>query len=184
MKMVLILVALVFISACTSIDVNRIDGSKYPVKSLCIEENKDTTVLRLIENAANARGINTSIYREKLPAQCEYSLSYTTDYRWDFVSFLADAQLLVKSSDSEIATAKYHHYGGFDFSKFESAETKLTPLLDSLFIDFKRVAKASEDKMLSNKYNSLREAKKLLDEGVITQEDFQREKAKFFTDPN
>ena len=87
----------------------------------------------------------------KLPAQCEYSLSYTTDYRWDFVSFLADAQLLVKRSDIEIATAKYHHYGGFDLSKFENAETKLTPVLDSLFMDFKRVAKSSDDKMLSNK---------------------------------
>jgi|GEM_PF-3534306 len=81
MKMLLLLV-LVFLSACTSIDVNRIDGSKYPVKSLCIEENKDTSVLRLIEDAANARGINTSIYREKLPVQCEYSLSYTTDYKF------------------------------------------------------------------------------------------------------
>lgn len=183
MKMLLLLV-LVFLSACTSIDVNRIDGSKYPVKSLCIEENKDTSVLRLIEDAANVRGINTSIYREKLPVQCEYSLSYTTDYKWDLVSFLADAQFLVKKSDTEIATAKYHHYGGFDFSKFRDAESKLTPVMDSLFIDFKRVAKASDDKMLSNKYNSLREAKKLLDEGVITQEEFQREKAKFLADPN
>ncbi len=184
MKMVLLLATLVFLSACTSIDVNRIDGSKYPMKLLCIEENKDITVLRLIEDAANVRGINTSTYKEKLPAQCEYSLSYTTDYKWDLVSFLADAQLLVKKSDTEIATAKYHHYGGFDFSKFANAESKLTPVLDSLFMDFKRVAKTSEDKMISNKYNSLREAKKLLDEGVITQEEFQREKAKFFADPN
>ena len=106
------------------------------------------------------------------------------DAYWDLVSFLADAQFLVKKSDTEIATAKYHHYGGFDFSKFKDAESKLTPVMDSLFIDFKRVAKASENKMLSNKYNSLREAKKLLDEGVITQEEFQREKAKFLADPN
>ena len=183
MKMVL-LIALVFLSACTSIDVNRIDGSKYPVKSLCIEENKDTAVLRLIEDAANAREINTSIYREKLPASCEYSLSYTTDYKWDIVSFLADAQFLVKKSDTEIASAQYHHYGGFDFSKFKDSESKLTPVLDSLFIDFKRIAKVPENKMLSNKYNSLRETKKLLDEGVITQEEFQQEKAKLFAEPN
>jgi hypothetical protein len=38
--------------------------------------------------------------------------------------------------------------------------------------------------MLSNKYNSLRETKKLLDEGVITQEEFQQEKAKLFAEPN
>jgi hypothetical protein len=182
MKILLPLVVLVFLSACTSIDVNRIDGSQYSVKSLCIEENKDTTVLKIIEDTASARGINTSIYREKLPIQCEYSLLYTTDYRWDLVSFLSDAQFFVKKNDTEIASAKYHHYGGFDFSKFKDSESKLTPVLESLFIDFKRVTKAPEDKMLSNKYNSLREAKKLLDEGVITQEEFQREKAKFFAD--
>lgn len=33
-------------------------------------------------------------------------------------------------------------------------------------------------------YVSLREAKKLLDEGVITQEEFQREKENFFADTN
>lgn len=184
MKIVFMLVALVFISGCTSIDVNRIDGSKYPLKLLCIEENKDTTVLKLIEDAANERGINTSTYREELPTLCEYSLSYTTDYRWDFASFLAGAQFLVKKNNREIAAAKYHHYGGFDFSKFANAEEKLTPVLDSLFMEFKRVTKSSSDKISPNKYNSLREAKKLLDEGVITQEEFQQEKAKFFADPN
>lgn len=184
MKVVLLLVAVVLSSGCTSIDVSRIDGSKYAVKSLCIKDNEDTTVLKLIEDAANVRGIQTLTYKETLPAQCEYSLSYTTDYKWDLVSFLVDTQVLVKKNDTEIGTAKYHHYGGLDFSKFAHAETKLTPVLDSLFFDFKKVPKASEDKMFSNKYNWLREAKKLLDEGVITQEEFKLEKAKFFANHN
>lgn len=184
MKMLPLLLVLVILSACTSIDVSRIDESKYPMKSLCIEDNKDATVLRLVIDAAETRGINTSVYKEKLPAPCEYSLSYATDYRWDVVSYLSYAQFLVKKSDSVIANAQYHHYGGFDFSKFKSEETKLTPVLDSLFIDFKKVVRPAESKVQPNKYNTIREAKKLLDEGAITQEEFQQEKAKILADPN
>lgn len=172
---------------CTAIHTTRLDAAKYPVKQVCIEENTDVShigVLRLLETTLQERGINSLIFRGVAPTECEYILSYSAGNGWDLTTYLRSADFRILKGGTSIAEASYFHAGGFDFSKFASAEKKLTPVFDALFVDFKRTpAATSTASATSLKYNEIRELKKLLDEGLITEAEFQREKTRVLSNP-
>jgi S1-C subfamily serine protease len=147
-----LLVAILFatlLSGCTSVQTTRLDFSKYPIKQVCIEENIKTShmgVLRLIQRSLQERGIDSSVFRGTTPMQCKYTLSYSARNSWDITIYLKSAEFKIRIGNKIIAEATYHHGGGFDLSKFGSAESKLLPVLDALFSDFKRVPSMNQNK--------------------------------------
>lgn len=185
MKYLLFAAIALSLAGCTSIQTTRLDAAKYPVKQMCIEENTEVShigILRVIENTLQERGIDSLLFRGVAPAECEYILSYSARNGWDMATFLKSADLRILKGGTTIAEASYFHAGGLDLSKFASAEKKLAPVFDALFVDFKRIPIATST-ATSSKYNEIRELKKLLDEGLITDIEFQREKTRILSSP-
>lgn len=180
--------AALLLVSCTSMKATRLDAAKYPVKQMCIEENTEVShigVLRLIEGALQERGIDSFVFRGATPTQCRYTMIYSASNAWDLVTFLRSADFKILMDGKTIAEASYFHGGGFDFSKFASAEAKLSPVFDALLSDFKRLPVTSTiTPSGSSKFDEIRELKKLLDEGVITQQEFQREKERLLSKSN
>jgi hypothetical protein len=138
--------ALFLISGCTTINVKKIDRASTPITLLCIEENPKVLVadlLSFLETSFRSHGIKTAVYRENsVPASCEYSLWYTALRGWDLAPYLNFAEIRIRRGAETVATATYKHGGGFALNKWESTETKLTPLVEELLADFRSEAKA------------------------------------------
>jgi hypothetical protein len=129
----------ILLMACTTINVKKVDSSKYPLKLVCIEENPQVLVddlLAVLEGAFQSRNIRTVIYKGKAPDRCEYTLWYTAYRGWDLKPFVKRVELRLRQGDETIATATYNHSGGLALNKWESTERKLTPVLDELLADF------------------------------------------------
>jgi hypothetical protein len=69
-KIIGTLVVTAFVSGCTSMSVSKLDATKYPVKTICIEENPAVAVADLVpflEKSIQERGIQTLLYKGKAP---------------------------------------------------------------------------------------------------------------------
>jgi len=140
-----VLCAVLIINGCTTINVKKIDRASTPITLLCIEENPRVLVgdlLSFLESSFQKHGIKTAVYRENsVPASCEYSLWYTALRGWDFASYLRSVELRIRRGAETVAIASYRHGGGFALNKWESTETKLTPLVEELLADFRSESK-------------------------------------------
>lgn len=140
-KIQTVVLCMFLLSACTTIDVRKVDASKYPIKLVCIEENPKVLVSDLIfvlESGFQRRDIKTIVYRGNAPERCEYTLWYTAFRGWDLAPFLRRAELRLRRGDETIASAMYNHSGGFGLNKWASTETKLNPVIDELLADFNK----------------------------------------------
>ena len=157
-------------------------AAEYPAKKICIQENPDassTNVLQALRSTLQERGIESLLFRGIAPTQCQYTMTYSASNSWDLITYLKSADFRIFKSDKLIAEASYHHGGGFDYSKFGGAESKLAPVFDALFSDFKRLPGSSSTPPIGHsKYDEIRELKKLLDERAISEQEYEREKAK------
>lgn len=128
------------LSGCTTISVKQVDASVHPLKLVCIEENPKVVVddlLFVLEDGFRRYNINTVIYRDRAPDQCEYSLWYTAFRGWDLGPYLNSAELRLRKGATTIASASYKHSGGLALNKWASTESKLTPMIDELLSGFK-----------------------------------------------
>ena len=135
-----LILSLIVLSACTVVNVNKTNASKFPIKLICIEENPAVQiddVLPTIDRNIRDRNIRTLIYKNNPPAQCDYTLWYTARRHLSVSPFLSQAEIRVSYRGEVIASASYSHGGGLDLSKWEGTETKLRPVLDELFSQFK-----------------------------------------------
>jgi hypothetical protein len=134
------------INGCTTINVKKIDRASTPITLLCIEENPKVLVANLLsflESSFQRHGIKTAVYRENsVPASCEYSLWYTALRGWDLATYLRSAELRIRRGAETVAIASYKHTGGLALNKWQSMETKLTPVVEELLADFPSEAKA------------------------------------------
>ena len=129
------------ILACTTVNVRKVDATKHPLQLVCIEENPKVLVSDLIlvlENGFQRHNINTTVYRDKAPERCEYTLWYTAFRAWDLAPFLRNAELRLRRGDETIASATYNHSGGLALNKWASTESKLDPVIDELLSGFRR----------------------------------------------
>ena len=138
--------ALFLISGCTTINVKKIDRASTPITRLCIEENPKNEVadlLSFLETSFQSHGIKTEVYRQNsVPASCDYSLWYNAREGWDLGYYLNFAEIRIRRGAETVTTATYKHGGGFGFNKWQSTETKLTPLVEELLADFRSETKA------------------------------------------
>jgi len=136
MKKVLIVLSLVYLSACTSVQVTPLDNS-YKVLHVCIENNPKVIVsgfIGVVEDIFQEHGITTENYTGSKPNHCEYKLTYTATRDWDFTPYLSHAELRLFRGYKKIAYAEYHLNGGGGLSlmKWASVESKMTPVVNKL----------------------------------------------------
>jgi hypothetical protein len=127
------------LASCTTVNVRKVDAEAYPIKLVCIQENPKVIVSDLItvlEDGFQRHNIKTLIYQDKAPDRCEYMLWYTATRQWDVAPFLNHAELRLKQGDTVIASATYHHAGGFALNKWASTEKKLNPIIEELLAGF------------------------------------------------
>ena len=143
MKISVTLALLFLICGCyTSVKVQRVEASKYPIKLIYIKQNPQAEAVvedfvRVIEVAFQRHGIETKIVTGEPPSDAEYVLTYATQCSWDFTPYLKHADLYLKHGTKLVGDASYHHRGGFGLNKWASTETKMTPVVDELLAGFK-----------------------------------------------
>lgn len=136
-------VVLLLLSACTTVNVRKVDATKHPITLVCIEENPDVLVsdmIRVLEGGFQRHNIKTLVYRNNAPAQCEYMLWYTAFRDWDLAPFVSDVDLRLRREAETVASATYSHSGGLALNKWASTEAKLNPVIDQLLEGFAPVS--------------------------------------------
>lgn len=65
-------------------------------------------------------------------------MTYTALRSWDFTPYLSHAELRMFKGDERVAYAEYHltGKGGFDFSKWDSVRSKMTPVVEELLSQY------------------------------------------------
>jgi hypothetical protein len=127
------------LTACTTVNVRKVDATAHPIKLVCIEENPKVLVsdlLVVLDDGFQRHGIKTLVYKDKIPDRCEYTLWYTATRGWDFTPFLNYVELRLRRGDESVAAATYKHGGGLALNKWASTEEKLTPVINELLAGF------------------------------------------------
>lgn len=93
--------------------------------------------LDVLEDNFNARGIKVSrVESAAAVKEDEYSITYDALRSWDFVPYLADANVRVHKDRMIVAKGHYHHVGrsvSWDFfTKWRGTEWKMRELYDRL----------------------------------------------------
>lgn len=133
--------AVLALSACTSVQVQKIDATQHAIEEVCIVRNPQVAVsdmLSVLESGFMRHGIATRVIANAASFKdvCAYTLEYTAKRSWDITPFLAFAELRLRKDSKAVAMATYRHSGGFALNKWASTETKLQPVMDELLKDF------------------------------------------------
>lgn len=123
------------LSACTTVNVQKVDTAAHKIEQVCIIENPKVAVsdfLQVLESGFQRHGIQTSVQRGRVPESCEYTLTYTAKRGWDLKPFLNMAELSLKKGNTNIASAVYSHGGGFALNKWAGTKEKIDPVIDQL----------------------------------------------------
>lgn len=140
--MLLALAALLLcgVMGCTSLRVQPVNSSRYSLDLVCVQVNPEVVISEFpgaIERAFLQRGIATELYQGEAPSHCEYTLTYTARQSWDLVNYMNHAEIRLAKNSRAIASATYHHSGGFGFTKYSSTESKVRRILDELLAGYR-----------------------------------------------
>ena len=140
-RYVLFATIMIFASGCTNISVKPVDNT-LNINHVCIRDCSDKCfegrMLNIIQDGFQRHGITTEIYKEKLPSECEYHLTYYCEVTWDMAMYLHHAELRLYHGNSQIGYAEYHltGKGGLALNKWASAKSKIDPVIDELLSGF------------------------------------------------
>ena len=187
MRHLVYLPGIVAMSACTSISVQAVDPD-LNVQHVCIQENKAVIIDDFVEYLQDdfARyGITTEVIGTQRPRHCEYVLSYTARRSWDMTPYMSTADLTLTRNGRRIGSANYYlkGKGGFSLSKYASTESKLDNVVDQLLAGYDEnpsevVEPEHDDSVFSaNVEAELAQLEALRERGVITDEQYEDEKA-------
>lgn len=199
LKKIFICITFLLVTGCTSINVKQLDPS-INVSHICIEENPKVIVsdfLPVVQKGFKRHGITTEVYKNKIPSNCEYNLTYTALKTWDMAMYLHHAELWLYHNKENIAYAEYHlnGKGGLALNKWASVDSKMNPVINQLLSGYPTGTRnspkiiSSYQKASSNKLSplhlegnateaKLRKLKKWLDDELITKEEYKLEKQK------
>lgn len=139
---VLLGITLLF-AACSTKTVEIVD-KKHALVNVCIEDNPKVIVddfIPVVTDLFDKHGITTQVYYGvDMPKSCEVKMTYTATRHWDITPFLSHAELRLYKEGKKIGYAEYHLTGGggFDFSKWASVKTKMTPVIEELLLQYKQ----------------------------------------------
>jgi len=137
-------VVCIMLSGCTSIQVKRADPAT-GMRHLCIQDNPRVTVpgfVEVLRDGIERNGLSSEMYEGQKPAHCEFILTYTALRSWDLGTYLSHAELRIERNGRQLASAQYHlrGKGGFSLTKWQGVETKMNPVIDELFADYRNGA--------------------------------------------
>ena len=128
--------AMALLTACTSVNVHPV-ANDLQLKEVCIVNNTAVIVpgfVTVLQNRFRHHGIETRMVEATDKDQCSYYLEYSARQSWDVTPYLSWAELKLYSGGGLLADAEYKLIGkgGLSLTKWQSAETKMTPVIDSL----------------------------------------------------
>lgn len=137
-------VACIVLSGCTSVQVKRADPAS-GMRHLCIQDNPRVTVpgfVEVLRDGIERNGLSSEMYEGQKPVHCEFVLTYTALRSWDLGTYLSHAELRIERNGRQLASAQYHlrGKGGFSLTKWQGVETKMNPVIDELFADYRNGA--------------------------------------------
>ena len=187
MRIILLILVVITLSACTSIKVNKLNPDEHKVHHICIKNNPKVIVGEfpgIIEEGLDRHGITSEVYEGEKPKHCEYHLTYTALKNWDLGTYLHHAELHLYKNRTKIAYAEYHlnGKGGFALNKWASVDSKMDPVINQLLSGFSpemvnAYRKAIPDSSNSNDITEeLKQLKQWHQEGLITDEEYKAKK--------
>ncbi|MBW2540650.1 MAG: hypothetical protein JRF15_01045 [Deltaproteobacteria bacterium] len=126
----------IFVSGCTSINVQPVEPAAR-LEHVCIQENPKVWVkdfLPVLQAGFHRHGISSEVFLAKVPDHCEFIVTYTARQTWDFATYLSHAEVRIDRDGRKIAFAEYHlkGKGGFSLMKWQRTKTKMDPVIDEL----------------------------------------------------
>ncbi|MBC9249083.1 hypothetical protein A9179_02215 [Pseudomonas alcaligenes] len=128
-------------SACTVI---RVEPLKTASPQVCIEENPAVQVddfLGVVERGFARHGIRTRRIQQASDSQCPAVLTYTAKRSWSVVTYLSLAELNIRDSQGQLLASAYYRFRGrglLAVKKWQSTETKMTPVIDQMLAEVPR----------------------------------------------
>ena len=135
------------VSACTSVQVNAVAEQQVnAIQQICIVNNPKVLVtdfVPVVQQRLQHHGIVSRVVEGSEASACAYQLHYSAKRSWDFTPYMSWAELKLYQNEVLIANAEYKLVGkgGLSLTKWQSVETKMTPVIDQLFVkrDVKQV---------------------------------------------
>ena len=130
---------LLVLSACTSVQVNAVaENQANTIQQICIVNNPAVLVrdfVPVLQTRLQYHGIVSRVVESSEAEACAYQLHYSAKRSWDFTPYMSWAELKLYQSDVLIANAEYKLVGkgGLSLTKWQSVETKMTPVIEQLF---------------------------------------------------
>ncbi len=182
------------LSGCTSIQVSKVDSQYSDMNHVCIEKNDKVIVeefLGVVQDRFHTHGVSSEIYvGTEPPAHCIYRMTYTALKTWDVATYLHHAEIRLYKGTNRIGQAEYHlkGKGGLALNKWASVESKMNPVIDDMLANLRidpnapKAISASgrNDGVMTSQsgdvYSKLSALKRLRDEGMITEQDYEQKK--------
>ena len=138
MRTTFLLLAALSIVGCTSITVEPMPAG---VKEVAIRDNPKVTVsdfVEVVRSGFSRHGIQTKVIAENALAGDDYVLTYMALRSWDIGTYLSKAEMWVTHKGNPAGHAEYHlrNKGGLALTKFQGVETKISPVIDELLINY------------------------------------------------
>ena len=186
MRYLLCSVAVIMLSACTSISVQPVDPA-LNVQHVCIQDNPKVIIdgfVKYLQDDFQRHGISTEVIGTQRQRQCEYVLSYTARRSWDIAAYMSTASISLTRNGRSLASVNYRlkGKGGLSLTKFKSTESKLDDIVDQLLAGHQAepdssVASVASDSIFSANVDAeLQQLEALRERGIITDEEFEDEK--------
>ena len=125
------------VSACTSVQVNAVAEQQVnAIQQICIVNNPKVLVtgfVPVVQKRLQHHGIVSRVVEGSEASACAYRLHYSAKRSWDFTPYMSWAELKLYQNEVLIANAEYKLNGGLSLTKWQSVETKMTPVIDQLF---------------------------------------------------
>jgi len=179
-------IAIITLSACTSISVQPVDPA-LNVQHVCIQDNPQVIIdgfVEYLQDDFQRHGISTEVIGTQRPRNCEYVLSYTARRSWDLTAYMSTAAISMTRNGRSIANVNWRlkGKGGMSLTKFKGTESKLDDIVDQLLAGYQAepdslVANVEDDSVFSANVDAeLQQLEALRERGVITDEEFEDEK--------
>ena len=128
------------VSACTSVQVNAVAEQQVnAIQQICIVNNPKVLVkdfVPVVQKRLQHHGIVSRVVEGSEAEKCAHQLRYSAKRSWDFTPYMSWAELKLYQNEVLIANAEYKLVGkgGLSLTKWQSVETKMTPVIDQLFV--------------------------------------------------
>src|SRR3989339_256007 len=141
---IFICTAIGLMAGCTVKTMVRPLALSSDVDVICIHENPQVIIgdfLPVLQEGIIRNKLRSRAYRE-IPSSCSYVIEYVATQRWDFKTFMSDADIRLYHATDLVGSVSYQlpsgifGGGGINLSKFDSTKEKLDPLLDELFKNY------------------------------------------------